>query len=718
MSGPVLGGTVPSRLALVLRLALRDLRGSGRSFAVLLAALTLGVAIIAAVGILNRGVATALERDARALLGGDIELEQANAPIPSQDLGRILPAGAALSAIVRTNSLVTAQGRSLSVSVKAVDAAYPLLGQVVLDPPQPLAAALADHGAVVERALLVRLGVGIGDRLSLGETEVRISAVLVREPDSVGGLMGLGLGPRLLVSRATLDAAQVLLPGALARYAYRLALPTGLEAGALIADLRTRFPEAGWQARGQRDVQPQVTRVTDRLATFLTLAGLTALLTGGVGMALTVETHLGRRAATIATLKALGATGGQIFALYLVQILLLAVLGTAFGLLLGLALPMAVLLLPAGLLPVTPDPGLAPMPLLLAAAAGLATTLLFALWPLAVAREVTPAALFRALVAPQRRWPRRPYLAALAGLALLLALIAVAGVPQPALGGWFVLTVLAAVLLLGLLTRAVVLLARRLGQRGGFALRLALASLHRPGSSAPRVIMALGAGVTLLVAVAVLAANLRAEIAQRLPAHAPALFLIDIQPQQQATLRELLEATPGARLDQLLPSLRAFARSLAHNAAQADDLVQDTLVKALANVDRFEPGTNLRAWLFTILRNHYYSQLRKLKREVEDADGKFAARIAVRPEQDGSVDLEDFKAAFAQLAPDHREVLTLVGASGCSYEEAAAICGCAVGTIKSRVNRARRKLSDLLGLDDDGRPFSGGGHMVEDTASV
>jgi RNA polymerase sigma-70 factor (ECF subfamily) len=156
-----------------------------------------------------------------------------------------------------------------------------------------------------------------------------------------------------------------------------------------------------------------------------------------------------------------------------------------------------------------------------------------------------------------------------------------------------------------------------------------------------------------------------------------------------------------AELIELLPSLRAFARSLAHNAAQADDLVQDTLVKALANVDRFEPGTNLRAWLFTILRNHYYSQLRKSKREIEDAEGRHAARIAVRPEQDGSVDLEDFKVAFAQLAPDHREVLSLVGASGCSYEEAASICGCAVGTIKSRVNRARRKLSDILGLDEE-----------------
>jgi RNA polymerase sigma-70 factor (ECF subfamily) len=171
-------------------------------------------------------------------------------------------------------------------------------------------------------------------------------------------------------------------------------------------------------------------------------------------------------------------------------------------------------------------------------------------------------------------------------------------------------------------------------------------------------------------------------------------------------------------LIELLPSLRAFARSLAHNPAQADDLVQDTLVKALANVDRFEPGTNLRAWLFTILRNHYYSQLRKSKREIEDADGKFAARLSSRPEQDGSVDLEDFKIAFQQLAPDHREVLTLVGASGCSYEEAAHICGCAVGTIKSRVNRARKKLSEMLGLDEDPSLVSGEGRMVEDTANV
>lgn len=172
-----------------------------------------------------------------------------------------------------------------------------------------------------------------------------------------------------------------------------------------------------------------------------------------------------------------------------------------------------------------------------------------------------------------------------------------------------------------------------------------------------------------------------------------------------------------AELLSMLPSLRAFARSLSRNPAQADDLVQDTLVKALSNVERYEPGTNMRAWLFTILRNHYYSHLRKAKREVEDVDGRMAARLATRPAQPGAIDLEDFKAAFAQLAPDHREVLTLVGASGCSYEEAAEICGCAVGTIKSRVNRGRKKLADILGVDGEDQAELSGALYAHDSVS-
>lgn len=149
-----------------------------------------------------------------------------------------------------------------------------------------------------------------------------------------------------------------------------------------------------------------------------------------------------------------------------------------------------------------------------------------------------------------------------------------------------------------------------------------------------------------------------------------------------------------------IPNLRAFANSLCGNAATADDLVQDTLVKAWNNVASFQEGTNLRAWLFTILRNTYFSDLRKRSREVEDVDGALAERLAVLPSQNSHMDMLDFQNAFAELSDDQKEVLVLIGAEGFSYEEAAEICGCAVGTVKSRVNRARGALAKRLGLNE------------------
>jgi len=149
-----------------------------------------------------------------------------------------------------------------------------------------------------------------------------------------------------------------------------------------------------------------------------------------------------------------------------------------------------------------------------------------------------------------------------------------------------------------------------------------------------------------------------------------------------------------------LSAMRAFALSLTRNSATADDLVQDSIVKAWSNFDKFEPGTNLRAWLFTILRNTYYSMHRKRRREVEDPEGTLAGNLSEKPHHDGRLALHDFRIAFEKLSDEQREALTLVGAEGFSYEEAAATCGCAVGTIKSRVNRARVRLAELMHLDD------------------
>jgi RNA polymerase sigma-70 factor, ECF subfamily len=147
-----------------------------------------------------------------------------------------------------------------------------------------------------------------------------------------------------------------------------------------------------------------------------------------------------------------------------------------------------------------------------------------------------------------------------------------------------------------------------------------------------------------------------------------------------------------------IPNLRAFAISLCGDVTKANDLVQETMLKAWANRDKFTPGTNFKAWLFTILRNTYFSDLRRARREIQDVDGQHAALMSSPPEQNGHLDLKDFARALDQISPDQREALILVGAEGFSYEEAAVVCGCAVGTVKSRVNRARNKIAEIMAI--------------------
>ena len=174
----------------------------------------------------------------------------------------------------------------------------------------------------------------------------------------------------------------------------------------------------------------------------------------------------------------------------------------------------------------------------------------------------------------------------------------------------------------------------------------------------------------------------------------------------RARLRETNAApsglTPEVRKAMLaaLPSLRAFAMSLAHSPDHADDLVQDAIVRALANIRKFEPGTNMGAWLFTILRNLFYSEYRKAKHEIADPDGSYAAHLRTAPDQDARCEFRDLRKALARLSPENREALILIGAEGLSYEEAAQVCGVGLGTMKSRVHRGRMRLAELLALYD------------------
>ena len=163
-----------------------------------------------------------------------------------------------------------------------------------------------------------------------------------------------------------------------------------------------------------------------------------------------------------------------------------------------------------------------------------------------------------------------------------------------------------------------------------------------------------------------------------------------------------VEGSVRSDLIAAIPHLRAFAMSLTGHRDRADDLVQDTITRAWANIHKFEPGTNMNAWLFTILRNLFHSDYRKKKHEVEDADGSYAAWLRTQPDQQVHLDFEDFRTALATLPLDQQEALLLVGAHGMSYEEAAEVCQVAVGTVKSRVNRARTRLAALLDLTSEG----------------
>ncbi|HSA79228.1 MAG TPA: FtsX-like permease family protein, partial [Geminicoccaceae bacterium] len=545
-----------SELALAWRLARRELRGGLRGFVVFLACLTLGVGAIAAVGVINEGVIEGVKRDAAALLGGDVEIEASNLPLAEDELAALTPPGARRAETVRTNAMAQGQdGRRVVVALKAVDDAYPLYGKVVLDPMgMSLDEALADGGVAVERGLLARLGVAQGDRLRIGEAEFVIRAVIEREPDRIGGYVSIG--PRAMIGLDQLERTRTILPGSLARYAYGLALPEGADARAELARIRAVDPEAHWRARGTRDVQPRITRFTDRLASYLTLAGLTALLIGGVGVALAIQNYLAGKTTTIAILKCLGASSGLIFRVYLIQVLTLAAAGILLGLTIGLLAPWVLQGAAGSLLPVQLVIDWYPLPLLIAGGAGLLTALAFAIWPLARAREVSAAAMFRALIAPPQRWPQLRVLILLGLSVLGLAALALIGVADRRLGLIFVAVALGAAGLLAGLAELMLLGVRRIGRRGGARLRIALANLHRPGAGAAGVITALGAGLAVLTMVALIERNLAAEVDLRFPERAPSLFLIDLQRDQRGAFESLIESTDGAQIVQIEPVIR------------------------------------------------------------------------------------------------------------------------------------------------------------------
>jgi len=526
------------RMPLLLRLALRDLRGGISGFGIFIGCIFLGVWAITAVSALSHSLSDGLAREGRTILGGDVSFARSHTPL-NDDERRFFAARGSLSTVALMRAIARHGDQAGLIEIKTVDAAYPPAGAVVLSPARPFSDALIQrdgtYGIVADETLSAKLDVKVGDRVEIGTASFELRAFLQSEPDKLAG--GIGFGPRVMLSQDALHASGLLQPGALVRWVNRIivapasggGLPSDGDITRLIDQANSAFPNAGWEVRTRTNISPQFSRNTDRLTQFLTLIGLTSLIVGGSGIANAVRGFVERKRMSIATMKALGAAGSYVFTATLVEILCIAVLGIAAGTIAGAIMPFVVTGLFGTLIPFPLIAALYPQAIMSGIVYGLLATLTFALGPLGRVHDISVAGLFRDEVEPQLsvlRWRYR-LLAAAAALALVATVFATS--PNLRLALIYLGATLTSFLVLRLLAGVLIALLRRLNRPRGLTLRLALLDIHRPGTLAPSILLSLGLGLALLVALAMIDANLRRQIEQQIPGRTPSFFFLDIR---------------------------------------------------------------------------------------------------------------------------------------------------------------------------------------------
>jgi putative ABC transport system permease protein len=576
MSIAVEAATTSRAPSLALRYALRELRGGLRGFYVFIACIALGVMAIAGVGSVAASLSEGLTREGRTLLGGDVSFSLMQREAKPAEIAFLrthgdVSVGATLRAMARNPA-----GTLALVELKAIDGSYPLLGELTLNPKMPVPELLAERngvfGAGVDSPLLARPDLKLGDVVTVGGATFQIRSVIEAEPDKLVG--GVGLGPRFLASEAGLRATGLLQPGSLVRWIYRVKLPANANddraTATFIDDVRNALPEAGWEIRSRDNASPQLERNINRFTQFLTLVGLAALLVGGVGVANAVKSHIDRRRDVIASFKALGATGRDVFTIYLTQVIVLATIGSVIGLAVGAALPFVIVGVFGKLLPLPVIPALHLDELALSFVYGLLTALAFGLWPLGRVHDVPVAALFRDTVASEWHRPRWSYLALMAVVIAVLIAVAIGLSYDKRIAAVFVASSIAVFVLLRLIAAGLMALARRLPRSRITMVRLAVANIHRPGALTPSMVLSLGLGLAVLVTITQIDGNLRRQFLAALPDRAPSFFFIDIPSTEADRFSAFLKQTTPDGTVEDVPMLRG--RIVAARGVKADEL--------------------------------------------------------------------------------------------------------------------------------------------------
>jgi putative ABC transport system permease protein len=546
------------KLSAIWRIARRDLSARIRGLRLLAICLFLGVATLAAIGSLTAGIADELSRRGQSILGGDIQISIAQREATEAELAAFRKAGK-LSETVRMRAMAIGgkENDSVLAELKAVDAAYPLYGDFWLDPYGPRFDLVPTKPIRASATLITRLG---GDekskapfRIKFGNTTFDVIGTIGHEPDRLGE--GFTVGPVAIIDLKDLKSTGLIQPGSMFESKYRIKLRAGQDPTAVAKRLESTFPNAGWEITDRSNGAPGTRRFIERMGQFLTLVGLASLVIAGIGVGNGVGSYLESKRASIATLKVNGADSQVIYRIYMMQIFTVAIFAILLGLAVGSVLPQVIGWVAGDILPVAPGFALYPAPLLASAAYGLLIAFAFALPPLARARTVPAAGLFRAVVENAGRTDRRTVLWVTASIAAIVAL-AVCSASEPLFSLAFVGAAFGLLLLLTGIAWGMRWIATRLPRPKAPLPRLALANLHRPGSHTQALVVALGLGLTLFVTLATIQTSINNEIRNSVPERAPSFFVLDIPRDRATEFGQMVSAAdPQAQIN-MIPALR------------------------------------------------------------------------------------------------------------------------------------------------------------------
>jgi putative ABC transport system permease protein len=534
------------RLPLAFRLALRDLRGGFAGFTIFLLCIALGTGAIGAINSLSDAILESIARDGKVLLGGDVEASLVHRQATSDELAYLRSFGEVSEvATMRAMARRPDGGAQALVDLKAVDEAYPLYGEVAFEAGGGLGS-LRQDGVAVERSILDQLQLSPGDSLAIGNASFPVKALIEREPDRIAA--GPVFGARILLSLEALKKTGLVEPGSLIHWAYRIKTKDGVPAG-FKTMLPEKFPDAGFLVRDSTDPSPAVKNILERLTEFLTLVGLTAMLTGGIGVANAVSAFIEKRRLTIATYKALGAGQRTIVRVFLAEIGLLTLIGLLIGFAIAACVPWLVVSLLSGFIPVAVEPGIQGRALVLATMFGLLSALPFILWPLGRAQQVRAAELFRSGGEERLGLPPRAYRLASAFAVALLALATVVLFKDHRIAAFTCAGLLGIFVLFWSAGAGMRRLAGAVKRPKRPEMALALANIAGPGSLSRTIALSLGAGLTLLTAVSLVDASLSDELNAELPDKAPSYFFVGVPKRDLVAFEDLvIGKAPGARL--------------------------------------------------------------------------------------------------------------------------------------------------------------------------